>query len=67
MVFESLCDLLADDGFLPALFASFDCDPTRSDLVQPMIQYLSQCARFPFCVAHVLSIFNLYMIQSDRP
>ena len=45
MVLESLCDLLADDGFLPTLFASFDCDPTRSDLVQPMIQYLSQCAR----------------------
>jgi hypothetical protein len=61
---ESLCYLLADDGFLPALFASFDCDPTRSDLVQPMIQYLSQCARFYlFYVALIPSFLDLRMIK----
>eukprot|EP01038_Epipyxis_sp_PR26KG_P004477 gene4477-6328_t len=45
IILESLCDFLADVAFLPALFSSFDCDPTKADLVQPMIQYLSRAAR----------------------
>lgn len=45
MVLESLVDLVADEGFLPALFATFDCDTTKNDLVQPLIKYISRCVR----------------------
>ena len=43
VVFESLSDLLSDVSVLPGWFASFDCDPTSADLVQPLIQYLCRC------------------------
>ena len=46
VVLESLVDLLADPSFLPSLFASFDCDPTKSDVVQPLIRYLGTCKRY---------------------
>ena len=46
IVLESLADLLADLGFLPSLFASFDCDPSKGDIVQPLIKYLSACMRY---------------------
>ena len=44
-VLESLVDLVADEGFMPALFATFDCDTTKNDLVQPLVKYLSRCVR----------------------
>lgn len=43
VIFESLCDLLSDVSVLPSWFASFDCDPTSADLVQPLVQYLCRC------------------------
>ena len=46
IVLESLADLLADLGFLPSLFASFDCDPSKGDIVQPLVKYLSSCMRY---------------------
>ena len=46
VVLESLVDLLADPSFLPSLFASFDCDPTKSDVVQPLVRYLATCKRY---------------------
>jgi hypothetical protein len=45
MILESLADLLADPGFIPSLFASYDCDPLASDIVRPLVHYLCQCAR----------------------
>jgi hypothetical protein len=45
LVLESLADLFADPLFLSTLFASFDCDPARKDLVQPLMQVLSRCTR----------------------
>ena len=44
VVFESLSDLLSDRALLPALFVSFDCNPTSTDLAQPLVQYISRCA-----------------------
>jgi Sec7 domain len=46
IVLESLADLLADLGFLPSLFASFDCDPSKGDIVQPLVKYLTSCMRY---------------------
>ena len=46
IILESLADLLADIGFLPSLFTSFDCDPSKGDIVQPLIKYLSSCMRY---------------------
>lgn len=43
VIFESLSDLLSDVSVLPTWFASFDCDPTSADLVQPLVQYLCRC------------------------
>ena len=45
IILDSLCDLLADSGLLPSLFASFDCDPTRPDIAGPLLRYLGQCSR----------------------
>jgi len=45
MILDSLCDLLSDEGFLPTLFASFDCDPTKPDIVSPLLNYIGQCSR----------------------
>jgi hypothetical protein len=46
IILESLADLLADPGFIPSLFASFDCDPTKADIVQPLVKYLGTCIRY---------------------
>lgn len=43
LILESLGDVVSDLSFLPALFVSFDCDPTSADLVQPLLEYLSRC------------------------
>lgn len=45
LVLESLCDLLADASFVPSLYASFDCDPTRPDLAQPLLTSICSCSR----------------------
>lgn len=45
LILESLSDLISDSGFLPSLFASFDCDPTKPDIIQPLIHYLSRSTR----------------------
>ena len=34
---ESLVDLVADQGFCLAEFATFDCDTTKNDIVQPLV------------------------------
>eukprot|EP00596_Hydrurales_sp_CCMP1899_P004941 CAMPEP_0119047238 /NCGR_PEP_ID=MMETSP1177-20130426/51980_1 /TAXON_ID=2985 /ORGANISM="Ochromonas sp, Strain CCMP1899" /LENGTH=1905 /DNA_ID=CAMNT_0007021581 /DNA_START=110 /DNA_END=5824 /DNA_ORIENTATION=- len=46
IILESLADLLADLGFIPSLFASFDCDLTKGDVVQPLVKYLGACMRY---------------------
>jgi len=43
LILESLGDVVSDLSFVPALFVSFDCDPTSADLVQPLLEYLSRC------------------------
>lgn len=43
LILESLGDVVSDLSFIPALFVSFDCDPTSADLVQPLLEYLSRC------------------------
>ena len=40
VIFESLSDILSDGTMLPSLFASFDCNPTSIDLVQPLVKYI---------------------------
>jgi len=45
-VLGGLLDLLADVGFVPTLFASFDCDCAREDVVQPLVHLLGQCERY---------------------
>ena len=63
IILESLADLLADLGFLPSLFASFDCDPSKGDIVQPMIKYLSSCMRYTMvCESSELSMLGLQEI-----
>lgn len=42
---ESLSDLVADNVFLPTLFATFDCGTFEIDLVQPFVQLLARCTR----------------------
>lgn len=54
VIFESLSDQIADEGFLPSMFASFDCDPSKTDMVIPVIRYLSHCSRY-------------YLAASDHP
>jgi Sec7-like guanine-nucleotide exchange factor len=46
MILESLGDLISDPGFVPTLFASFDCDPSSPNIVQQLIRYLCQCSRY---------------------
>lgn len=43
IILQSLTDVLSDPSTLPTWFASFDCDPTSADLVQPMIEYICRC------------------------
>eukprot|EP00981_Chlorochromonas_danica_P011783 scaffold4260_cov178-Ochromonas_danica.AAC.2 len=40
---ESLSDLVADNVFLPTLFATFDCGTFAIDLLQPFVQLLARC------------------------
>ncbi len=46
LVLESLCDLLADASFVPSLYASFDCDPTRPDVARPLLKSICVCSRY---------------------
>ena len=46
LILQNLVDLLADFDFVPSIFASFDCDTTKNDVVQPMVRYLSRCVRY---------------------
>jgi hypothetical protein len=45
VILESLIDLIADNGFVPTLFASFDCDSGKSDVLKPLVHYIGECAR----------------------
>lgn len=45
MIFDCLLDFIAIPGFIPSLYASFDCDATKPDAVKPLFQYLGKCAR----------------------
>jgi hypothetical protein len=45
MIFDCLLDFIAIPGFIPSLYASFDCDATKPDTVKPMFQYLGKCSR----------------------
>jgi hypothetical protein len=46
IILECLADLLSDASFLPLLFANFDCDPTKADVVQPLLMYIGTCTRY---------------------
>lgn len=47
VILEHLSDLISGcPGLVTSLYASFDCDPLKSDLLQPMIVYLTQSSRF---------------------
>lgn len=45
ILLESLTDLALARGFLQSLFATFDCDPTKPDIVRPLLSYMSKCTR----------------------
>lgn len=47
-IVDSLCDLLANETFFPSMFASFDCNPTALDFLQPVLHLLASMTR---CVA----------------
>jgi Sec7-like guanine-nucleotide exchange factor len=59
IILENFCDLLSDSSFLPSLFASFDCDPTRIDIVQPIVQCICHVARYILIVRLDLSFHDL--------
>jgi hypothetical protein len=46
IILQCLSDMLSDASFLPMLFINFDCDPTKPDIVQPLVMHLSTCARY---------------------
>jgi hypothetical protein len=46
LIFDCLLDFIAIPGFIPSLYASFDCDATKPDAVKPLFQYLGKCARY---------------------
>jgi hypothetical protein len=50
MILESLLDALSDSSFLAMIFISFDCDPSRVDIMKPMFSYLCKCARYALAV-----------------
>ena len=64
VVFESLSDQIADVGFLPSIFASFDCDPGKSDIVIPVIRYLSHCARYFLAASSPQELGSLQEVAS---
>ena len=48
IVLSSLTDLISEPSFLPALFISFDCDPSKQDIVVPLMEMLCFTSRFSF-------------------
>ena len=46
MIMESLCDIISNKGFITSIFASFDCEPTKPDIVKPLFDYLGECSRY---------------------
>jgi hypothetical protein len=46
VILESLQDVLSEPGFLSMMFISFDCDPSRQNIFQPMFSYLCKCSRY---------------------
>lgn len=66
VIFESLCDLLSDVSVLPSWFASFDCDPTSADLVQPLVLYLCRCNWYVTTLipTNCLAVFNVHELSS---
>ena len=55
IIMESLADLVLGRGFIQTLYATFDCDPTKPDIVGPLLGYLSKCTR----VALLLDVNDL--------
>lgn len=43
VVLESLCDLVSDVSFIPSLYASFDSNPSKPDIVFPLVENVSKC------------------------
>lgn len=50
IIMESLADLVLGRGFLQSLYATFDCDPTKPDIVGPLLGYLSKCTRMALLI-----------------
>ena len=50
VILESLLDTLSDSSFLAMVFISFDCDPSRGDILKPMLNYLCKCSRYALAV-----------------
>ena len=55
IIMESLADLVLGRGFIQTLYATFDCDPSKPDIVGPLLGYFSKCSR----VALLLDIDDL--------
>ena len=64
-VLESLLDLLADSGFIPTLFASFDCDCAREDVVQPLVHLLSQCERYSAMFVYTSQVAQIKALTAE--
>ena len=62
---ESLEDLVSDQGFLPTLFLSFDCDSGKTDVVQPLIRYLSLCVRHTLTLPDRTEVLYLRNLSSS--
>ena len=46
LILDSFVDFLGHTGYMTSLYASFDCDPMKPDILRPMFQYISKCAGF---------------------
>ena len=46
MILDFLLDFVAIPGFLPSLYASFDCDAGKPDIVKPLFHYFGKCSRY---------------------
>lgn len=46
IVISSLTDLMSDPAFIPAIYMSFDCDPSKPDIVTPLVDLLCHTSHF---------------------
>ena len=47
IILEHICDFIGCvEGFIVSVFTTYDCDPVKLNLLQPLISYIVQCSRY---------------------